>query len=141
MHRVLHLVVIMPLVVAGTGIAQDHGTNQGQPMGAPPQPDTSRMQEEMRHASAAAGPLKITFERKSAEWTPQTLAALPHMAITVYNEHAKGNQTYSGAPLTDLLARLGLPTKPHEETFGCILWPTLPMAMSWSIPWAKSHLM
>ena len=101
-RRVPLVVVIMPLIVAGTGMAlsQNHGTNHGQPMGAPPQPDTSRMQEEIRHTSAPAGPLKITFAGKSAEWTSQTLAALPHTTITVYNEHAKANQTYSGVPLT-----------------------------------------
>ena len=36
-----------------------------------------------------AGVLRITFGDKSAEWTPATLAALPHKTVTVYNEHAK----------------------------------------------------
>src|SRR5580658_10729575 len=51
----------------------------------------------MARPAFPAGPLKITFEDKSAEWTPATLVALPHKTITVYNEHAKTNQTYSGA--------------------------------------------
>jgi hypothetical protein len=64
-----------------------------------------------------AGPLKITFEDKSADWTPATLAALPHKTITVWNEHAKASQTYSGVPLIDLLKPLGVPEKPHGKEF------------------------
>jgi hypothetical protein len=97
--------------------SQSQGSNQGQPMGAPPQQDTSRMQEEMTHASAPAGPLKIAFGAKSSEWTPATLAALPHTTITVFNEHAKANQTFSGVPLTDLLTQLGVPSKPRGKDF------------------------
>ena len=64
-----------------------------------------------------AGPLKITFGDKSAEWTAASLAALPHQTLTLYNEHAKTNQTYSGVPLIDLLTRLGVPDKPHGKDF------------------------
>ena len=63
------------------------------------------------------GPLKISFGDKSAEWTPATLAALPHTTVTVYNEHAKATQTYSGVALIDLLTRLGVPDKPHGKEF------------------------
>ncbi len=66
---------------------------------------------------APAGPLKITFGAKSAEWTPDSLAALPHKTITVYNEHAKVNQTYTGVSLIDLLTPLGVPAKPHGKDF------------------------
>lgn len=75
------------------------------------------MQEEMAHATAPAGPLNITFNEKSSAWTPVTFAALPHTTITVYNEHAKITQTYSGVPLTDLLTPLGVPNKPHGKQF------------------------
>jgi Oxidoreductase molybdopterin binding domain len=63
------------------------------------------------------GPLKITFADKSAEWTPAALAPLPHKTLTLYNEHAKTNQTYTGVPLIDLLTRLGVPDKPHGKDF------------------------
>lgn len=63
------------------------------------------------------GPLKITFGGKSAEWPPEKLAALPHKTITVYNEHVKGNQTYAGVLLIDLLKPLGVPDKPHGKEF------------------------
>ena len=63
--------------------------------------------------AAAAGPLKIAFGDKSAEWTPATLGALPHATLTVFNAHAKANQTYTGVPLIELLSKLGVPAKPH----------------------------
>jgi len=111
-------VVILAIgLMPGLSYSQSQGANQGQPMGAPPQLDTSRMQEEMTHASAPAGPLKIIFGAKSSEWTPATLATLPHTTITVYNEHVKANQTFSGVPLTDLLAQLGVPSKPRGKDF------------------------
>jgi hypothetical protein len=62
------------------------------------------------------GPLKIAYQDKSAEWTPATLAALPHKAVIVFNAHAKANETYSGVPLTDLLTKLGVPNYEHGKT-------------------------
>jgi hypothetical protein len=59
------------------------------------------------------GPLTITFEGKSAEWTPEKLDALPQTTITVFNGHANANQTYTGVPLIDLLTKLGVPDKPR----------------------------
>jgi hypothetical protein len=78
----------------GKGMSMGHGT------GKPPVP---------------AGPLKITFGAKSAEWTVAALAALPHKTVTAYDEHAKACRTYSGVPLIDLLTPLGVPSKPHGK--------------------------
>jgi hypothetical protein len=64
-----------------------------------------------------AGPLKITYLDKTWEWTASTLAALPHKTLTVFNEHAKVNQTYSGVELMELLKPLGVPNKPHGKEF------------------------
>jgi hypothetical protein len=75
---------------------------------------------EMDHSAkpaVPAGPLKITFGEKSAEWTPAALAPLPHKTLTLFNEHTKTNQTYSGVPLIDLLVQLGVPEKPHGKDF------------------------
>jgi hypothetical protein len=69
------------------------------------------------HAPVPAGPLKITFGDQSAEWTPEKLAALPHVTIKLYNEHAKADQTYSGVPLVELLKPLGVPEKPKGKDF------------------------
>jgi hypothetical protein len=66
----------------------------------------------MSKPSIPAGPLKIVFGDKSAEWTPATLAALPHQTVTVINSHTKASLTYSGVPLIDLLKQLGVPGKP-----------------------------
>jgi hypothetical protein len=75
------------------------------------------MKMEMGKPAPPAGPLKITFGDKSSEWTVVTLAALPHKTITVYNEHAKANQAYSGVDLIELLKPLGVPEKPHGKDF------------------------
>jgi hypothetical protein len=56
-----------------------------------------------------AGVLRITFGDKSADWTLAKLTALPHKTLTVYNEHTKANETYSGVALMDLLTPLGVP--------------------------------
>jgi hypothetical protein len=72
---------------------------------------------DMGHATAKpmtpAGPLKIAFGDKSAEWTPASLAAVPHKTVTVHNVHTKADETYSGVPLMDLLVKLGVPDKPR----------------------------
>lgn len=85
-------------------------------MGPPPTTDVSGIQQQMQ-LNKAAGALKIAFGKKHAEWTPQSLAALPHVTINVYNEHAKANQTYSGVPVMALLQPLGVPDKPHGKDF------------------------
>jgi len=46
---------------------------------------------------------------------PETLntadfAALPHKTVTAHNGHTNTDETYSGVPLTDLLAKYGAPT-------------------------------
>jgi hypothetical protein len=65
----------------------------------------------------AGGAAEDHIWREDGGWTSPILAALPHTTITVYNEHAKANQTYSGVPLTDLLTQLGVPNKPHGKDF------------------------
>ena len=82
-----------------------------------PEPPSAAAMSEMHKPGPPAGPLKITYGDQSAEWTPATLAALPHATITVYNEHAKASQTYSGVPLIDLLTKLGVPDKPRGKQF------------------------
>jgi hypothetical protein len=64
-----------------------------------------------------AGPLKIIYSDKSAEYTAAALAAMPQTTVNVYNTHAKANETYTGVPLIDLLAKLGVPDKPEGKQF------------------------
>lgn len=73
--------------------------------------------DSMHHAKPVlpTGPLKVTVGDKSAEWTPEKLAALPHSTLKLYNEHAKAEQTFSGVPLIELLKPLGVAEKPHGK--------------------------
>jgi hypothetical protein len=99
------------------GMIGTQGNLQAQSPAGNPAAPAGEMNMKMGKPAVPAGPLRITFEDKSSEWTPATLAALPHKTITVYNEHAKANQTYSGVPLIDLLKPLGAPDKPHGKDF------------------------
>jgi hypothetical protein len=86
----------------------------------PPSTDAKPQTGEMHHGTHApvpAGPLKITFGDKTAEWTPEKLSALPHQTIKLYNEHAKADQTFAGVPLIELLKPLGVPEKPRGKDF------------------------
>lgn len=105
----LTLTLTLAGLVLGTVSARAQGQPDNQPHAAP--------MGEMHKPAPPAGPLKITYGDQSAEWAPAKLAALPHTSITVYNEHAKATQTYSGVPLIDLLAKLGVPDKPRGKQF------------------------
>jgi hypothetical protein len=112
-------VVLMMAVAGAMAFAQTDtpGFHEGMRLGPPPPPDTSKLQQQTAQGAAqiGAGQLKITFGKKFSAWTPATLAALPHATITVYNEHAKANQTFSGVPLIALLTPLGVQAKPHGK--------------------------
>jgi hypothetical protein len=109
----------MVLVLGLSMIAMPAGGQQGPimdvPMHPPPPPDTTLSRQQANQNMATPAPLRITVGKKSVEWTPATLAALPHTSFTVYNEHAKVNQTYSGVELISLLAPLGVSEKPHGK--------------------------
>lgn len=83
-----------------------------------PQPSTPMGgMDEMRKPAPPAGPLVVKFDDKSATWTAATLAALPHVTVTVHNEHTKADETYSGVPLIALLTPLGVSDKPRGKQF------------------------
>lgn len=83
-----------------------------------PQPSTPMgAMDEMRKPAPPAGPLEVKFDDKSATWTAATLAALPHVTVTVHNEHTKADETYSGVPLIALLTPLGVSDKPRGKQF------------------------
>jgi hypothetical protein len=50
-----------------------------------------------------------SYEGKTLTLSPEELAALPHKSVSVFNAHSKANETYSGVPLADLLAKVGVP--------------------------------
>jgi len=97
-------------------VAQGQVGPNGMPLRPPPPPDTTHMQQQADQArEAALMPLKISYGKKSAEWTAPKLAELPHESITVHNDHTKTDQTFSGVPLIELLAQLGVPEKPKGK--------------------------
>ncbi len=99
------------------GMKMEHGGSMPMEPGAAKPMDMGGMKMEMGKPVIPTGPMKIVFGDKAAEWTPATLAVLPHKSITLWNEHAKACQTYSGVELIDLLKPLGVAEKPHGKEF------------------------
>ena len=66
-------------------------------------------------AKIPPGTLRVAVGDKSNDWTQSTLAALPHVTVTVHNEHTKADDSYSGVPLIALLTPLGVTDKPHGK--------------------------
>jgi hypothetical protein len=72
----------------------------------------------MHHADATPippGAMRVSFGEQAKDWTTATLAGLPHVTVTVHNEHTKANETYSGVPLIALLTPLGVSEKPRGK--------------------------
>ena len=90
--------------------------SQSQNPPAKPTDDMGSMHHQAK-SSGPASPLRITIGAQSAEFTPEKLAALPHTTITVFNAHAKANQTFSGVPLIALLKPLGIAEEPKGKDF------------------------
>jgi hypothetical protein len=69
--------------------------------------------QDMDHHAQPAIPstqLKINgLDGKSITLSPLDFAALPHKTVSVFNAHSKVNEKYSGVPLTELLAKVGVP--------------------------------
>jgi hypothetical protein len=68
--------------------------------------------QEMNHSQQASPSTRLTIrglDGKSITMTPDELAAMPHKTVSVFNEHTKANEKYSGVPLVDLLAKVGVP--------------------------------
>lgn len=80
-----------------------------------PATSPSMPMDEARKPAPPAGPLEVTFDGKSSTWTAATLAALPHVNVTVHNEHTKVDETYSGVPVIALLTPLGVSDKPRGK--------------------------
>ena len=60
-------------------------------------------------AWAADPALKVSAPGQSLAFTAQEFAALPHTEISAFNPHEKKEHRYSGVPVHDLLARVGVP--------------------------------
>ncbi len=53
--------------------------------------------------------LKITVSGQTQSISATDVKALPHHTVTVHNPHSNADETYSGVPLIDLLAKQGVP--------------------------------
>jgi hypothetical protein len=104
-------IAILPM--AAVGQDQTPGTasngNLLRPPG-PPNTTLARQQADQAH-NAIIIPLKISFGKKSQEWTAQKLASLPHESMQVMDARSQAQQTYSGVPLIALLMEVGVPEK------------------------------
>jgi DMSO/TMAO reductase YedYZ molybdopterin-dependent catalytic subunit len=61
-------------------------------------------------APAKTGMLTITVgPEQRGVFTLETLKDYPHQTVTIFDHHTNANETYSGVPLMDLLAKLGVP--------------------------------
>jgi hypothetical protein len=95
------------------------GTTFAQEIPKPPVTDAPGMDNmagmKMSRPAVRSTALTVTFAEKTGTFTPESLAALPHVSLTAFNEHAKANQTYSGVPVMALLKTLGVTEKPHGK--------------------------
>lgn len=56
--------------------------------------------------------LTLNLDGKTTTLTVAELEAMPQKTISVHNEHTKADETYSGVPLGDLLAKYGFAVAP-----------------------------
>jgi hypothetical protein len=90
----------------------------GIPLRPPGPMDTTRTRQQAdQNRDDMVAPLKISFGKKSAEWTAPKLAQLPHETIQTTNERTQAQETYSGVPLMALLVELGVPQKLKGKDF------------------------
>ena len=57
--------------------------------------------------AAPSTSLTLTVDGKATIFSVAELKAIPQKTVQVHNEHSKADETYSGVPLGDLLAKAG----------------------------------
>jgi len=77
----------------GTGRAQMAPGTMGTETATPPAP--------------ASTSLALTVDGKTTTFTVGDLSTMPQKTVSVHNEHTKMDESYSGVPLGDLLAKAG----------------------------------
>ncbi len=70
---------------------------------------TASMPEHTHTQSAPSTGLTLTIDGKATTLSVADLQAMPQKTVTVHNEHLKVDETYTGVPLNDLLAKYGFP--------------------------------
>jgi hypothetical protein len=120
-RRAIKLILSLALVPAAAFSQLPDNPNMG-PGGVPLRPpgpmDTTRTRQQADQGrDEMVAPLKISYGKKSAEWTAPKLAQLPHETIQATNEHTQAQEIYSGVPLMALLVELGVPQKLKGKDF------------------------
>ena len=105
-------VLLLSALCGATQSAQAAGQNQPMSM-----PMGGMQMGQADKPAPPAGPLKITYGDKSAEYTAAALVAMPQTTVNAYNSHPKAEETYTGVPLIELLKILGVPDKPEGKQF------------------------
>ena len=73
---------------------------------------SSAAAQNMDHAKPSVPSTQLSvraLDGKSMTFKPEDITAMPHKSMSVYNHHSQANETYSGVPLADLLAKVGVP--------------------------------
>lgn len=65
--------------------------------------------EHVHTAAPASTSLTLTVDGKTTTLSLADLNGMEQKTVTVFNEHLKANETYTGVPLGALLAKYGLP--------------------------------
>jgi len=117
-RRAIHIALLIAIAPMGAvGQTPEMGPN-GIPLRPPGPPDTTLTRQQADQGrDAMLTPLKISFGRKSQEWTAQKLAALPHETMQVVDAQSRAEQTFSGVPLIALLVEVGVPLKLKGKDF------------------------
>ncbi len=104
--------LVLSLFLAASGIYAQTGPLSDRPMGHEKPPDTTitRIQADLGR-DAMNAQLKISYGRKSGEWTAAKLAPLPHETIQATTAGSQTATAYSGVPLMALLVEVGVPQK------------------------------
>jgi hypothetical protein len=59
--------------------------------------------------AGAAGTLKVVAQGQTQSFSADDFKNLPHKTVIFHNPHTNSDETYSGVPLIDLLAKQGVP--------------------------------
>jgi hypothetical protein len=76
-----------------------------------PKSEASAMEEHQHTPTPASASLTLTIDGKATTLLVAELQAMPQKTLTVHNEHAKADETYSGVLLSDLLTKYGFPVE------------------------------
>jgi len=102
MRTAASLSCAMALCLATMGSVRAHAQTA-------PKTEMGAMAQHDRATAPPSTSLTLTVDGKATTLSVAELQAMPQKTVTVHNEHAKADETYTGVLLGDLLARYGFP--------------------------------